>query len=222
VVAVSDEASNSVIVSAPDQFMSTITDIVTSLDTNISGVTETRIFALQHADATEMAGVLTTLYTDPTGQQQAQQRSGSNNNRGPFPMFVVGQPQNAGQQQSQRTLMEARVVVVADPRTNSVIVSCSHDTMEDVALTIGRLDSTDARKQHVRIYTLENADPDNVAAILRGMFSPNAADTSNQQAADVLTQRTATGASTDIVNTLNTNGNSGGGGGGGNGGGGIR
>jgi hypothetical protein len=87
--------------------------------------------------------------------------------------------------------------------------------MEEIALTIGRLDSSDSKKQHVRIYTLENADPDNVAAILRGMFSPNAAaNNSSQQATDVLTQRTATGASSDIVNTLNTNGSTGGGGGG--------
>jgi type II secretory pathway component GspD/PulD (secretin) len=116
------------------------------------------------------------------------------------------------------------VVVVADARTNSVIVTASRDSMEDIALTIGRLDSSDSKKQHVQIYTLENADPDNVAAILRDMFTTNGTTNSTEQTSeDALSQRTETGASSDIVNTLNTGGNSGGGGGGGGfGGGGAR
>ena len=43
------------------------------------------------------------------------------------------------------------MVAVADPRTNSVLVSASHDTMAQIALTIGRLDATDAKKQHVYV-----------------------------------------------------------------------
>jgi len=83
--------------------------------------------------------------------------------------------------------------------------------MEEIALTVGRLDSSDSKKQHIRVYTLENADPDNVAAILRGMFTANGASQSqtSQQATNVLTQRTSTGASSDVVNTLNTGGNGG-------------
>jgi type II secretory pathway component GspD/PulD (secretin) len=202
-----------VIVSAPDEFMDTISEIVSRLDVSISDITETRIFNLLHADATEMANVLTALYTDTTDSGP---QGGNNNRQGQQGQFGGGQQNRpAATQQSQRAVLQARVVVVPDPRTNSVIVSSSRDSMEEIALTIGRLDSSDSKKQHVRIYTLENADPDNVAAILRGMFSPNAAETSSQQATDVLTQRTATGASGDIVNTLNTNGNTGGGGGGG-------
>jgi type II secretory pathway component GspD/PulD (secretin) len=107
------------------------------------------------------------------------------------------------------------MVAVADPRTNSVIVSSSHDMMEEIALTVGRLDSSDSKKQHIQVYTLENADPDNVASILRGMFTVNGANTpQTQQTTDVLSQRTETGASTDVVNTLNTNSTPGTGGGG--------
>jgi general secretion pathway protein D len=214
VVAVSDEQSNSVIVSAPDEYMDTISDIVSRLDVNISDITETRIFNLLHADATEMANVLTSLYTDTTNSGA---QGGNNNRQGQPGGGQPGGPQARppGAPQTEREVLQARVVVVPDPRTNSVIVSSSRDSMEEIALTIGRLDSSDSKKQHVRIYTLENADPDNVAAILRGMFSPNAAaNNSSQQATDVLTQRTATGASSDIVNTLNTNGSTGGGGGG--------
>jgi len=205
VVAVADQQSNSVIVSAPDEYMATIADIVSRLDTNIAAVSESRIFRLEHADATEMANILTTLYGDPTatGQNNGRANTGTNNNQRP-----QGQTQGAGQL-SQRALLEARMVAVADPRTNAVIVSCSHETMEAVALTIGRLDSTDAKKQHIRVYTLENADPDNVASILRGMFTVNGASINQtQQTTNVLSQRTSTGASSDVINTLNSNGGS--------------
>ena len=101
------------------------------------------------------------------------------------------------------------MVAVPDARTNSIIVTSSHDAMEEIALTIGRLDASDSKKQHVHIYTLENADPDNVASILRGMFTTNGDNSSTEQTTDVLSQRTTSGASSDVVNTLNTNGNSG-------------
>jgi len=204
VVAVADEQSNSVIVSAPEEYVDTISDIVSRLDVSIGDITETRIFALLHADATEMAGVLGALYGDTANSNPQGQGRGNNNNNN----RQGGQP-GLSTQPSQRAVLQARVVVVPDPRTNSVIVSSSRDSMEEIALTIGRLDASDSKKQHVHIYTLENADPDNVAAILRGMFTVNGADNSStQQTTDVLSQRTSTGASSDIVNTLNTGGNS--------------
>jgi type II secretory pathway component GspD/PulD (secretin) len=186
--------------------MATISEIVSRLDTTVSDVSETRIFHLLHADATEMSSILTTLYSDPTtGSQQGNR---ANNNR-------QGQPNGGGnqsaQQLSQRALLQARMVAVPDPRTNSIIVTSSHDAMEEIALTIGRLDASESKKQHIHIYTLENADPGNVTSILRAMFTVNGDNSSTQQTTDVLSQRTTTGASSDVVNTLNTGGNSGGG-----------
>jgi type II secretory pathway component GspD/PulD (secretin) len=230
VVAVSDEQSNSVIVSAPDESMEGIADIVSRLDTSVSAVSETRIFRLDHADCGEMANILSTLYSDNSTPGS---NNSNNNNRTGGNLFRFGgsqpQPQRGGTGETQRQLEEARVVTVPDPRTNSIIVTCSHDMMEEVANTIGRLDSSDSKKQHIQVYTLQNADPDNVASILRGMFTVNGASTTEtQNTTDVLSQRTQTGASSDVINTLNTSGNGGGSsggggfGGGGGGGGGFR
>jgi general secretion pathway protein D len=217
VVAVADETSNSIIVDAPEEYMNSISEIVTSLDTDITGITETRIFNLMHADATEMANVLSSLYTDSSGSSSTQTQ-GRGNRGGGFGGFGgPPQPPAAANTPGAHALQEAKVVVVADPRTNSVIVTASRDSMEDIALTIGRLDSSDSKKQHVTIYRLQNADPDNVASILRDMFTTNGTTNSSTQTTDVLSQRTETGASSDIVNTLNTNGSGGGGGGGGGG-----
>ncbi|MGB8355214.1 MAG: secretin N-terminal domain-containing protein [Chthoniobacteraceae bacterium] len=203
VVAVPDEQSNSVVVSAPDEYMSTISDIVSRLDTSTTDITETRIFRLDHADSTATATILNALYGDPStvsgtnrnAQGQNGQRPNNNNNN--------NRPQSTA---SERQLLEARVVAVADPRTNSIIVSCSRETMDQIALTIGRLDATDAKKQHVYVQALEHADPDNVATILRGMFgNQTTSSTSSQPTSSALNQRTTTGASSDVTGTLNTN-----------------
>ena len=86
------------------------------------------------------------------------------------PQPVRKEPEALPPPTSDRQLQQARMVAVPDPRTNSIIVNSSHETMEQIALTIGRLDATDSKKQHVYVELLEHADPDNVATILRGMF----------------------------------------------------
>ena len=93
-----------------------------------------------------------------------------------------------------------------------MLVSASHDTMAQIGLTVGRLDSNKAKKQRVFVYTLNHADPDNMATILRGMYSTsNTGGTNNnatQPSASALANRTLNGASTDVTSSLNTNGNS--------------
>lgn len=210
VVAVADETSNSVIVAAPDEVMSEVADVIAQLDTSTSDITETQIFRLLHADATELATVLTTLYADTgttpnTGNNNSNRGNNNNNNQ----QNRGGQGnQNANSGRSERSLLQSRVVTVADARTNSVLVSASHDTMSQVALTIGRLDADKSRKQHVTVYTLSHADPDNVATILRGMYSTsgaNSGSSATQPSTSALATRSLNGASTDITNSLNTN-----------------
>ncbi len=216
IVAVSDDQSNSVIVSAPEEYITTIAGIVEQLDTPTSDITETRIFPLQHADATELANILSTLFTTtgtttPTssGGNQRGNQGGGQQRQGQGGQG--GQRNNQGtDQRSARALQQAQVAVVADPRTNAVVVSASHDTMAQIAITIGRLDANGSKKQHVHVYTLNHADPDNVAAILKGMFTvQTTSGTTNPQPSLIrLPNRTTTGASSDVSDTLNTNSNS--------------
>lgn len=204
VVAVADDQTNSVIVSAPEEYMTTIADIVDRLDTSTTDVTETRIFRLEHADSMELANILNSLYGDSTttsgvnanrngAQGQNTQRGGGGNNN--------NNNQQAGAQTSQHALLQARVAVVPDPRTNSIIVNASRDSMEQIALTIGRLDATEMKKQHVYVHVLEHADPENVAAILRTMFGDTTS--ASQTTTSVLGQRTSTGVSSAVTNAIN-------------------
>lgn len=169
VVAVADERTNSLVVSAPDELVPTIEQLVLEVDTNVTDLTEVRIFRLEHADATEMADLLMMLFSED------QYSSNSNNSRGGFrPPFMMGGDRgsrgNQNQNQSNRMLEQARVVAVGDPRTNSVLVTASHETMMQIAEMVGRLDADSSRKQRVYVYSLEHADVENVASILQGLF----------------------------------------------------
>ncbi|MCP5528432.1 MAG: hypothetical protein H7A47_16710 [Verrucomicrobiales bacterium] len=226
VVAVADERTNSLVVSAPDELVPTIEQLVAEVDTNVTDLTEVRIFRLEHADATEMADLLMMLFSED-------QSSSSNNSssRGGFrPPFMMGGDRGSSrnsqnQNQSNRMLEQARVVAVGDPRTNSIVVTASHETMMQIAEMVGRLDADSSRKQRVYVYSLEHADVENVASILQGLFPSSTTSGSTSRtgsrtgttgtASSRLIDRTSSGASIDP--TLGGR-NTGGGGSGGIGG----
>ena len=88
--------------------------------------------------------------------------------------------------------------------------------MTQIAEMIGRLDATDSKKQHVYVHSLEHADADNVANVLRGMLGDQSAvNSASQSAASRLTNRSANGATMDTSEFSGSNSGRGGGGGGG-------
>jgi type II secretory pathway component GspD/PulD (secretin) len=73
-----------------------------------------------------------------------------------------------------------RVSAVPDARTNSVIVSAASNLMSQIERMILQLDSDSSKKQKVYVYSLDNADVDNVATILRGMFESQSSTLNNR------------------------------------------
>ncbi len=207
VVAVADQQSNSVIVSAPDEMITIITDIVTRIDTSITDITNTRIFHLEHADAMETADILSSLYGSNAGTTSNRNRQGNGNKNGQQGQGQQGGGQGGGGNggPSQRALLESQVVAVADPRTNSLLVTATNDTMAQIAEMVGRLDASDTKKQHVYIHSLEHADADSVANVLRGMLGDQSAITnSSQSGANRLSTRSSNGAAMN-TNTQTSN-----------------
>jgi type II secretory pathway component GspD/PulD (secretin) len=203
VVAVADERSNSLVVSAPPEMMLNIQQLVYAIDTNIEDITEVRVFRLQHSDPTAMADVLSGLFPDTSREQN---RGGARFG-GPFGGFTGGgggRGAAAANTQTDRTLRATRVLAVADRRTSSLVVSAGRDLMPQIAAMIEDLDSNPAGKQQVEVYSLENADAQNVEEILRGLFESgnnrNTRSTANQNNAlnnrNQQNQRTGTGIQT--------------------------
>ncbi|MDP8243370.1 MAG: secretin N-terminal domain-containing protein [Candidatus Hinthialibacter antarcticus] len=168
VVAVADENTNALIVSAPEEYMATISELIRQVDTAVSDLTEIQVFRLEYADAYEMAEQIEELFPDDSSQDQnaAAPRFGP----GAFFGRGGGGPQQSQQDNSERQLQQATVRSVADPRTNSVVVFAAQETMQQIEQMIKRLDSDTSKKQRVFVYRLEFADVDNVAEILRNIF----------------------------------------------------
>ena len=217
VVAVADELSNTLVVSAPDQDMPKIKAIVDEMDTGVVALAETRIFRLQNADAVELADILTGLFADQTSNANNQGRGSRDDRRAFFGFGDGGRGGDRGQSAttpSTRALQQARVVAIGEPRTNSLLVTASRDSMLGIAEMIGRLDATDAKKQRVFVHSLEHADAENVAAVLRGMFGDSSGTTGRAGATTQsrLLERTTTGATADTPDIMNSGRGAGGGG----------
>ncbi|HOX02947.1 MAG TPA: secretin N-terminal domain-containing protein [Candidatus Paceibacterota bacterium] len=165
VAAVADERTNSLVVSAPDEYISTIEQLVREIDTNAEDITELRVFHLSFADPVETADLLTSLFpnTTSTGGRSAFMFRGPG---GPGGMFG----RTGSDATSDRAKKKGQVVAVPDQRTSSVVVSASSEMMPQIAAMIAQLDSSDAKRQKVFVYSLENADVASVEDILRNMF----------------------------------------------------
>jgi type II secretory pathway component GspD/PulD (secretin) len=180
VVAVADERSNALVVSAPDELIPTIQSLVEQVDVPVNDVTELRVFRLANADPLDIADILAELFPDEsrTGNNNNQQNPQFRGGGGPggFGGFgggggFRGRGNNQNQDNtSDRMKKKSRVLAVADQRTSSLIVSAASEFMPHIAAMIQQLDESPARKQKVFVYSLENADVQQVEQIVRGMF----------------------------------------------------
>ena len=172
VVAVADERSNSLVVSAPDEFIPTIEQLVKDLDVSVSDITELRVFHLQNANAVEMADMFSQLFPDETKTGNDQQQNGGFRffRGGPF---GGGNQNNSQANTSDRMKKKGRVLAVADERTSSIIVSAASELMPQIEEMVAQLDASPAKKQKVYIYSLENADAQQVQQVLQDMFQRN-------------------------------------------------
>ncbi len=177
VIAVADDRSNSLVVSASQDQMALVRDLVEDMDVDVDELTEVRVFRLQYADPQETADQIANLFPDPTTQQTASSRSSRFS--GPFPVFRDRSSSGNSANQSTRKTVEARVTAVPDPRTGSVIVTASHDMMTQIANIIAELDSDPAKKKKVYVIKVENRDPQDVVEELQSVISTDSSGSFN-------------------------------------------
>jgi len=172
--AAADERTNSVVVSAPEEFMPAIEKLVQDIDQSADVMTEVRVFPLQYADAEQMAEVITNVF----GDKQATSNQGTTPRQrffGPGGFFGRGRDSSNNSTNnsdlSSRERAAATVLAVADTRTNSVVVSAIAETMEQIAQVVDQLDRNPAKTKRVYVYSVQNADPEEIAGKLEEMFS---------------------------------------------------
>lgn len=205
VLAAADERTNSVVVSAPDNAMATIADLVASVDRSTDILTEVRVFTLRNSSATEMATIVTGIFSEQA-QTGRNQQGGRQRFFGPGGFGGGGNNQQANQQ-SERQQTENRVVAVADARTNSIVVSAVSEIMEQVARVVTELDQNPAKAKRVYTYSLNNARPEDVAAMLDEMFGGSTTTTGGNR--NATGNRTNTNNQNRNTNNQNRNTNTG-------------
>lgn len=167
VVASADEYSNSLVVSASEELMATIADMVEQIDQPITDVTEVRVFQLKNSDPVELADQITQLFPDET-------RSGSNTQGSRFQFNRAGGQMGGNQaSSSQRLQKRTRVLAVPDQRTSSILISAASELMPQIEAMIEQLDASPAKQEKVAVFELQNADPTDVYNILQDLFNRN-------------------------------------------------
>ena len=192
VVAVADETANTLIVSVSPAMLPTIAEIVQKVDRPVGAGTEVRIFKLQNADPTETADQLSQLFGDVTKAESEQTQTpimfGGPSDRDPG---VPGGPPNFGAidgDSSNSARAKGQVIAVADPRTSSVMVSASSTLMVQISRMIFELDASAARREVVKVFDLQNADPQDVNQVLQDLFNRNNSARNNNNTHSLLGQ----------------------------------
>jgi general secretion pathway protein D len=225
VTAVADEHANCLVVCASEGLLPTVADLVQRLDQRVSDVSELRVFRLRNADASELAEQLGQLFAEDSS-------SGSRQGEAVFdfgePPPGDGPPEvgmaGAQPQRSQTQTKRGKVLVVADARTSSLVVSAASSLMPRLAALIERLDADQGRKEVLGYWDLRNADPQDVKQVLQCLFNRNISSPNdnspllgqnNPLTARQTQQQTTSTSSTLKIGNSSANGTGGGGSGGG-------
>jgi len=193
-----NESGNSVIVTDTQANIRRVAEVIKYIDSGAEDFTEVRRFALTHADPNTMADLLTNLFPDDskTGNAQSPFQGGGRFGRffgGGGGAFGGGNQgaNNSANSQNQRIKKRNRVIAVADERTTSVIVSASRDLMDEIKEVVEGLDDDPKGVALVQAFGIQNADPDQVKAVLTDIFNKNrqTQNRNNSTSSGALSQR---------------------------------
>jgi type II secretory pathway component GspD/PulD (secretin) len=193
-----NEAGNSLILTASQTDVRRMAEIVTALDQAISNVSEIKVFPLKFADAKTLVEAVKELFTPPAAQNQTGRGGrgeffqnlfgggGGGGGGGPFGGggggrggFPNGGNFGSTGSRGNTSASAARVVAVADERSNSLIVAAASEAMPEIDRLVKEIDVEVDEVTEIRLFPLTNSDPNDVVEILAQLFPDPT--TSNQQ-----------------------------------------
>jgi general secretion pathway protein D len=169
VTAVADGHSNSLIISAPESMLATIREFVRRLDLPTDDITEIQVFVLKHADATETASMLASLFPGASSSTDASQSPFQFGGAGGFG-FGGAAATGTSTTPSPYAKKMGDVLAVPDPRTQSLVVSASKDVMPQIEEMVTELDNDPSGKTGTHVLTLNNAEVMDAMQILQDLY----------------------------------------------------
>ena len=154
-----DDYSNSVIVNAPSREQDQVSRLITQIDKQTDQPQQSRVYPLQYASASDIAPVIQNVLT-------------SNAPRGRGGAGVQSVPIDQRFQAAARfgNAQAAFGNVVAEARTNSVVVTATADNLGIVEKLVKELDKPVAFESSSFVITLANARADQIANLLNQSF----------------------------------------------------
>ncbi len=159
VKASSDDFSNSVIVNAPSNLQNQVADLIGKLDKQTDQPQQAKVYKLEFADATDLAPTVQNVLT-------------SNAPKGKGGISAQNVPIEQRFQQAFRfgSSSAAFGTVVADERTNSLIVTATEENQQLVSKVIAELDTEVKVENTTFVFPLNNARAEDIASLLQQAF----------------------------------------------------
>lgn len=154
-----DDFSNSVIVNAPEREQSQVRDLIRQLDKETDLPQRARVYRLEYALAEEVAPIIQNVLV-------------SNAPRGRGGLGSTNVPPEQRFQQAIRLggFQAAFGTVVADNRTNSLVVTATEENHALVADVLKEIDTEIQLETSTFVFPLENARADQMATLLNSAF----------------------------------------------------
>jgi general secretion pathway protein D len=167
-----DDFSNSVIVNAAPSDQIQVASMIKELDKPSDLPQHTKVYHLQYAAANDTAPIVQNVLTTNVPRGRGGATSGQTQGPQAFINAIRGNTPGSGQ-------------VVADPRTNSIVVTATDDDMLIVDKVVNDLDKPVTMQSTTFVFPLANARAEAVASLLQSAFgnrqgvtAPNASTSS--------------------------------------------
>ena len=172
-----NESANALVLVSTRTDVRRMLKIISALDAVIARVSSIKVFPLNYADATELATVVQQLFAPgttgqttagPNADRQAFNRPGGDGFGPPGSIQMPGAAANSDG--TGETAAGAKVVAVADERSNCLIVCASAGLIPGLTEVVQRLDRQVNDTTQLRVFRLRNAEADEVAEQLSQLF----------------------------------------------------
>ena len=204
---VANEAGNSIVITDTQANIRHLAEIIRAIDNSAEAETEIRVFRLKFANPADVAATLSSVF--PSGGASGSQSPTRFNGGGGGGFFSRMMGGGGGGSSSSggsndRMKKATAVTAVADARIQAVVVTAPKDLMEQIAGMMTDLDVASPRDQKVFVFHMDNADPQQAAEVLQGMFSSSQSRNNNSSQNSALQQRAQNNATTTGSSSTST------------------
>ena len=166
-----DPRTNTLVLSGSVETLALAQRVIAELDTETDGLaTEVKLFQLRFADATKMAPILESVFSEDDSPSAEAEGLRTHVTR------LIRNGAAGGKLATDFAKTRSAMTIEADELTNTLVVAARQDMMPLIADVIHSMDIPGAGSMNsVRIFPLTHADATRLAAVIEGLYSgPNA------------------------------------------------